>query len=153
MRTCFCSSVANDVTNSTDKNSNDYTINYGDSNFMVEMDARTATPGVHYKLCVDKDGANGPLTYGDTKLRVYVSPVTSAAKTIVYESPEKTMFERLLIECDSDSLGNPLCIHGKPDTECVNNTNVTNLFIQGQWYNSSVVLSTDCQRDEARPDL
>ena len=31
---------------------------------------------------------------------------------------------------------------------CVNNTNVSNLLIQGQWYNTSEVLSTDCVRTE-----
>lgn len=41
--------------------------------YTVELDASSLTPGLHYNLCVDPDGALTGFTFGDTGVRIFVT--------------------------------------------------------------------------------
>ena len=47
----------------------------------VTFDTRLLTPGMHYKLCSDLDGA-GNQSFGDSGLLIYVSGVSGARRTV-----------------------------------------------------------------------
>ncbi|CAK0834980.1 unnamed protein product [Prorocentrum cordatum] len=45
--------------------------------FQLRLDASGLAGGRHYRICVDLDGPDGALVFGDSGIRAYVSPVAS----------------------------------------------------------------------------
>jgi hypothetical protein len=48
---------------------------FGGGNFRFEVQVKSLIHGMHYRLCIDLDGSEGPLTFGDTQFLFHVTDV------------------------------------------------------------------------------
>ncbi|CAK9038656.1 Hypothetical protein (Fragment) [Durusdinium trenchii] len=70
--------TSGDVSWEQEENSFEATLSHWSHLFVAVVDASGLVPGEEYLICLDLDGLGKPMPYGDTGLRTYVSPVTSA---------------------------------------------------------------------------
>jgi hypothetical protein len=59
-----------------------------DGNFRFEVQAKSLVHGMHYRLCIDLDGSEGPKTFGDTQFLYHVTDVFAMDPVAVGAEPQ-----------------------------------------------------------------